>query len=381
MAFRDFRRLPHPIHRIVLKIGSSLITKGGRLHTPSLVRFVDLIVRLRERGAQVALVTSGAVASARHLLPPGHEATLPEKQALSSVGQVHLMERYRKAFERKKVKVGQVLLSEYVLKHRPSYINARTTFTALNGLGVLPIINENDVMSVEELKFDSNDALGAVVCGLIDADLYVILSDVDGLYRNFGTPQAERLTTVRGVDASIEREAGGSRSAVGTGGMASKVAAARRAGRFGVPTLIASGRHKDLYGALMAEGKGTLFLPPDWLGDTSPQLKNHGSKKIWLASTIHTQGRLFVDGGAASALTEKKSSLLPSGIRKVEGDFHAGDVVAIVNASGKELARGVSTYSSYEVRLIQGLKTSEIAAKLGYRNADEVVHRDNLLLV
>ncbi|MBN8217841.1 MAG: glutamate 5-kinase [Spirochaetes bacterium] len=381
MPMRDFKRLPHPIERLVIKIGSSLLTKEGRIHRASVARFVDLIARLREKGCQTALVTSGAVASARHLLPVGAAPTLAQKQALASVGQVHLMELYRKEFEKRGHKVGQVLLSEYLLKHRPSWLNARTTLTALFDLGVIPVINENDVMSVEELKFDSNDALGAVVCGLMDADLYIILSDVDGLFRRFGTPEQSLIETVRGVDASVEKEAGLSRSAVGTGGMASKVSAARRAGRFSVPTLIANGRTKTLWEDLFARGRGTLFYPPDWTDGVSPEHRQANRKKAWLASTIHPSGKLFVDGGAVSALLERHSSLLPSGVLRVEGNFHGGDVVAICAEDGRELARGVSAYASYEIRKIQGHKTSEIPALLGYRNADEVVHRDNLMVL
>lgn len=356
--------------RLVIKVGSSLLTKNGRINAGEIRRYASLIEELHREGYQVALVTSGAVASAGI---PAPSKSLPVRQALASVGQVRLMEIYRKIFEKKKIPVGQVLLSEYLLKHRPSYLNARFTLGTLFELKVLPIINENDVVSTEELKFGDNDTLGAIVAGLIEADLYVILSDVDGLYRDFGTPRQALVERVEVIDAAISKEAGGSGSEVGTGGMASKVRAAKLAFRFGIPTLITNGRASGLRIAILKKNRGTLFVPP-----LVPENKIN-RKKTWIASGLNLPGKIHVDSGAEEALLKKSSSLLASGIERVEGNFHSGDVCSVYGKRGREIARGISNFSSYEVRKIMGRHSREIPSLLGETSYEEVIHRDNLV--
>ena len=363
----SFRRLSAFPKRIVVKIGSSLLAREGRIHRPSVRRYVEFLTALRAR-SEVALVTSGAVASADLEVGPGD--ALAAKQARAAVGQVHLMEMYRREFARSDLRVGQLLLAETLLKHRLSWLNARNTLMTLFRYGVVPIINENDPVAVEELKFGDNDALGAIVSALVDADLYVILSDVEGLFTDFGTASARLVEEVNKIDASVEREAGGSGSTVGTGGMASKLRAAKIAGRYGVPTLIASGRSPDLLQRVGIDMRGTLF---------HPERRTVKGPRAWMASALHLGGRLVVDGGAEAALTKKRSSLLPSGVTAVEGRFHAGDLVAVVNEEGREIARGLVNYSSYEVQRIRGKKTHQIAETLGHAAHDEIIHRDHLL--
>lgn len=364
--------LPKKTKRLVIKIGSSLLTKNGRINAGEIRRYATLIEALHREHYQVALVTSGAVASAGIATP---SKSLPFRQALASVGQVRLMEIYRKIFEKKNIPVGQVLLSEYLLKHRPSYLNARFTLGTLFELKVLPIINENDVVSTEELKFGDNDTLGAIVAGLIEADLYVILSDVDGLFRNFGTPAQTLIERVEVIDASISREAGGSGSEVGTGGMASKVRAAKLAHRFGIPTLVTNGRVGDLRGAILKKNRGSLFVPP------AGSENRINRKKTWIASGLHLPGKIHIDNGAEDALLKKSSSLLASGILRVEGNFHSGDVCAVYGKRGREIARGISNFSSYEVRKIMGRHSREIPILLGESSYEEVIHRDNLVRI
>ncbi len=360
-------RSPKSPRRLVIKIGSSLLTKNKVIDGDQIARYADLVARLLKEKYEVALVTSGAVASAGLSVAPG---SLPLRQALASVGQVHLMEMYRKVFAKKKIPVGQVLLSEYLLKHRPSYLNASSALRTLFELKVLPIINENDVVSTEELKFGDNDTLGAIVAGLIHADQYVILSDVDGLYRRFGSPEQELIPRVNRIDSHLEKEAGGSGSAVGTGGMASKVRAAKLAFTFAIPTLIMNGRSKDLFGDILGGKKGTLFVPPQ---------SGVNKKKTWIASTINLPGKISVDSGAEEALTRKNSSLLASGVVRVDGNFHSGDICSVLGMRGRVIAKGICNFSSYDLRKIMGRHSREIPMLLGETSYEEVIHRDNLV--
>lgn len=229
------------------------------------------------------------------------------------------------------------------------------------------------MVSTEELKFGDNDTLGAIVAGLIEADLYVILSDVDGLYRDFGTPRQALVERVEVIDAAISKEAGGSGSEVGTGGMASKVRAAKLAFRFGIPTLITNGRASGLRIAILKKNRGTLFVPP-----LVPENKIN-RKKTWIASGLNLPGKIHVDSGAEEALLKKSSSLLASGIERVEGNFHSGDVCSVYGKRGREIARGISNFSSYEVRKIMGRHSREIPSLLGETSYEEVIHRDNLV--
>jgi glutamate 5-kinase len=363
-------RFPQPLKRVIIKIGSSLLTKEKRIDPASIRRYASFIADLRLRGLEVALVSSGAVASAGDLR---EDPSLPTRQALASIGQVHLMDRYRRSFEKHKIRVAQVLLSEYLLKDRPSYLNASVTLKTLFKMGVLPIINENDAVSTEELQFGDNDVLGAIVAGLCQADLYIILSDVDGLFLDYGKPHARLLPVVDHISADLEKEAGGSRSSVGRGGMSSKLRAAKLALKFKVPTLISNGRKNKLFQTIFQEGAGTLFLTP------GNALRG---KKAWIASAINLSGQLILDSGAAEAIRQRGSSLLPSGVVDVKGHFHAGELCLLKNEAGVEIGKGISRYSSYEVEKIKGKKSSEITGILKIakdRFHKEIIHRDELV--
>lgn len=365
------------LKRVVVKLGSRVLTDdNGELDYDVLRRICADIARLHQQGIEVVLVSSGAVAAGRSALGMTERPrTIPQKQAAAAVGQSRLMRAYEEAFAPFGLVVGQILLTAEDLAGRQRFLNARATLDALLAAGAVPVINENDTVAVEEIKFGDNDNLSALVTNLAEAGLLLILTDIEGFYSADPRtdPAASLVPLVRGVTREVERAAGGSGSSVGTGGMATKVAAAKKAGKNGVPTIMACGKRPGIITAAVAgEEVGTLFLPADEGG--------LNRRKHWIAYTLRPVGRLLVDGGARKALLEKGTSLLPSGIASVEGRFERGSCVRICDAEGREIARGLADYGSEEITRLAGHKSCEIESILGYRYGDEVVHRDNLVL-
>jgi glutamate 5-kinase len=360
------------VRRLVVKVGSNVLTT--RQHKPNRP-VIRQIVELRSRGVEVAIVTSGAVAAGMGRLNlTQRPEQIAELQALAAIGQNLMMNSYKTLFRRHNVPVGQVLLTaEDILDNRRRYLNLENTFRSLFAYGAVPVINENDSVAVAELrrKLGENDMLAAYVSNLIRADLLVIMSDVEGLYTAFGPngPEGELLREVRDSD-SLETMAGGSYSGIGSGGMITKLRAARLLMTCGEMTLIAHGRKHRLLNIMDGQPLGTLFLPEG---------KRLGSRKRWIAFASQCRGRVVVDGGAQRAMAEQYRSLLPAGIVACEGDFAAGDVISIDNEGSEELGRGLSRYSSEELRRILGKSSPAVAKELG-RPALEVIHRDDLVL-
>jgi len=365
------------VKRIVIKIGSRVLTADGDgLDDVFLSALAGEVARQREKGHEVIIVSSGAVAAGVKALGLNERPrTIPQKQAAAAVGQSKLMQAYEQAFSRHGLKVAQMLLTRDDLANRLRFLNARATMDALLAFGVVPVINENDTVVVEEIKFGDNDNLSALVTSLVEAHLLVILTDIDGYYDADprSNPDARLVPLVKAVTREVERAAGSSGSSVGTGGMVTKLAAAKRVGRYGVPTLIINGRKTDtLASALDGEEVGTLFLPSG---------ENLNRRKHWIAYTLRPRGRIYIDTGALVALTRHGKSLLPSGVVRVEGDFDRGACVLVCGPDGKEFARGIADYSRQELEKIFGCRSSEIEKCLGYRYGDEIIHRDNLVIL
>jgi glutamate 5-kinase len=361
--------------RLVVKVGSGLITSPGEgLDAKRITALAADIAALVAERREVALVSSGAiVAGTARLGLTSRPRSIPEKQAAAAVGQSALMWHYEQAFKRHGIKVGQVLLTGQDISDR--YLNARNTLLALLDFGVLPIVNENDTVAVEEIKVGDNDNLAALVAHLIDADLLVLLTDVDGLYTGDPRrdPSARRIDTVEAVTEEIQKLCFDKEGRVSIGGMATKLEAAQKAGASGIPMVIASGREPGTLGRLLkGEALGTHFVPRD---------DRLAARKRWIAFAVPPQGRLTVDAGARKALTEKGKSLLPSGVVDVDGEFSAGEVVALAEPDGQEFARGLVNYDAGELRKIRGGKTAEIEKTLGYKGLAEVIHRDNLVVL
>jgi glutamate 5-kinase len=362
---------------VVIKVGSSVLASHARgINTRRIGALARECAALAAEGYQLAMVSSGAIASG--LAPLGlteRPKSLPLKQAAAAVGQSRLMWAYERAFARYKRQVAQVLLTGDDLSRRARFLNARHTMMTLLELGVIPIINENDTVAVDEIKFGDNDTLASLVVGLIDAHLLVILSDVDGLYTGdpHRDPDAVRLVNVERVTSEVERTAGGSSRSEGTGGMVTKLSAAKRAASCGAGTLIIDGRRTGVLSrALHGDPVGTMFFP------TAESLS---SRQQWIAHAVRVAGQLWLDAGAVRAVVESGKSLLPSGVTKVSGDFAAGDAVACLDSVGRVVARGLINYPASDMAKICGLKTSEIAKRLGYKYYDEVIHRDNLVVI
>ena len=360
--------------RLVVKVGSGLITSPGEGLDAKRINALDAdIAALVAERREVALVSSGAiVAGTARLGLTSRPRSIPEKQAAAAVGQSALMWHYEQAFKRHGIKVGQVLLTGQDISDRGRYLNARNT---LLDFSVLPIVNENDTVAVEEIKVGDNDNLAALVADLIDADLLVLLTDVDGLYTGDPRrdPSARRIDTVEAVTEEIQKLCFDKDGRVSIGGMATKLEAAQKAGASGIPMVIASGREPGTLGRLLkGEALGTHFVPRD---------DRLAARKRWIAFAVPPQGRLTVDAGARKALTEKGKSLLPSGVTHVDGEFGAGEVVSVTDAGGREFARGLVNFDAVELRKIRGAKTAEIEKTLGYKGLAEVIHRDNLVVL
>lgn len=360
--------------RLVVKVGSALVTNNGAgLDLAAIHEWAQQIAELRHNGKQVVLVSSGAIACGMQRLGwQKRPKAVHELQAAAAVGQMGLAQVYESAFSAHGLHTAQILLTHDDLADRKRYLNARATLITLLELGVIPIINENDTVVTDEIKFGDNDTLGALVANLVEADCLIILTDQPGLFTADPRkdPSATLITSARAGDPSLEAMAGGAGTQIGTGGMITKVLAAKRAARSGADTVIASGREKTPLTRLSAgESVGTLLV-----ADTLPMT----ARKQWLADHLQLAGSLTLDQGAILALREGKS-LLPVGVREVHGDFERGAAVACLDASGREIARGLCNYGSSEVRLIAKHPSSDIEGILGYMEEPELIHRDNMV--
>ena len=373
-------KLSLPYKRIVAKFGTNLLTGGGnRLNQDIMSKLVSQAARLHQQGREMVIVSSGAIAAGRYKLElAGQLKGIPYRQVLASVGQSRLMNAYEQLFDQHGIVVAQALLTKTDLSDRSGYLNARNTLLALLELGAVCIVNENDVVAVDEIqeaKFGDNDNLSAMVANLIDADLLIMLTDIAGLYEADPQrhPKARLITQVDRIDAEIERLAAKTPSQMGTGGMATKIEAARLATASGVTVVIADGQEPDVITRLVSgEAIGTRFLP------VTSKLE---SRKRWMLSGLCVRGRLVVDAGAAAALKKHKRSLLAAGIKRAEGRCQRGDIVNIYDPRGTRIGSGITNYSSADIETIKGAHSKQIARLLGYDYGAEVVHRNNLVVL
>ncbi|MFZ5502089.1 MAG: glutamate 5-kinase [Pseudomonadota bacterium] len=363
--------------RIVVKVGSSLVTnQGAGLDLEALSNWARQIAALRADGRDVVLVSSGAIAEGMQRLGWNARPTLlHDLQAAAAVGQMGLVQAYERCFRQHNLHAAQILLTHADLADRERYLNARSTLSTLLSLNVIPVINENDTLVTDEIKFGDNDTLGALVSNLIDADALIILTDQDGLYTADPRkdPTATLVSEARAGDEHLERMAGGSGSHIGRGGMITKILAAKRAARSSAHTVIASGHERDVLLRLMrGESIGTLL--------TAAKL-SLVARKQWLADHLQVAGKLVLDAGALDALRSGGRSLLPIGVTRVIGEFQRGAVVACISETGEDIAHGLSNYNSEEARIIARHASQEIPALLGYGGDKEIIHRDNLVLL
>jgi glutamate 5-kinase len=359
-----------------VKVGSAILTDNGELRTRAFGDISRQIAALRDAGREVVLVSSGAIAIGSRDLGwnvPGE--SIPEKQAAAAVGQIGLIELYKKHFGRAGYKVAQILVTRGGLEDRERFLNARHTLLTLLRAGVVPIVNENDTVATDEIRFGDNDNLSATVVNLVGADLLVILTDVEGLFREPprpGQPDPPLFGVIDAVTPEIERAAQGSASAFGRGGMTTKLEAAQAAARCGAATVLCSGRRRNaIVRAAMGEETGTLFR-------AGIRIR---SRKHWLAFTTQTRGELLLDAGAVDAIERRSTSLLPAGVSEVRGTFGIGDAIVCRAPDGRAVAHGLVAYTSDDIRSIAGQGTSGIQQVLGYSNGDEVIHRDDLVLL
>jgi glutamate 5-kinase len=363
--------------RVVIKVGSAVLTNGEGLDLGVIDGLARQIAFLCSSGREVILVSSGAVAAGRQRLGVVKTSNeqLRVKQALAATGQGLLMQAYEQAFAGHDQIVAQVLLNHSDLSHRRRYLNVRNTISTLFELGTVPIINENDTVSTEELKFSDNDTLGAMIANMIGADMYIILTDVECLYtaNPVRDPQARPIYTVAMIDNEIERMAGNSGGTLGTGGMRTKIQAARMVSACGSASFIGPGRNANILRDLFSgELVGTFFLP---------SREPINSRKHWIAYVLKPEGSLVLDNGAVQALCHQGKSLLPSGVVQVNGTFTTGAPVHCLDQQGTVIAAGLSNYRAADVNRIKGCKSSQIEQILGYKDSDEVIHRDNLVLL
>jgi glutamate 5-kinase len=361
--------------RLLIKVGSSVLTTArGTLNHRRVHRLADQVAELHEQGRESIIVSSGAIAAGVGELRLGaRPKTMPGLQAAAAVGQSRLIQAYAESFRRHGIHVGQVLLGREDMEDRRRFLNTRNTLRALLDCSCVPIINENDSVFVEEIRYGDNDFLAAHLATVVLADLVVLLTNVGGLYETDERGRRRIVRTVPRVSDDVLGLDRGDASARGTGGMATKLRAAATVTRAGVPVVVANGRERSVLLRIIAgEGVGTLFLPAR---------RQMASRKRWIGFTARSRGGLVVDQGARRALVERGKSLLASGVRAVSGRFEKGDVVSLSVEGAGEFARGLANYDSAEVALIQGCHTREIEARIGYKDYDEVVHRDNLVLV
>jgi len=359
------------IKRVVVKIGTSSITDDDRISAAKIEGFARQISSIRKSGYEVVIVTSGAISAGAGIL--GMKRTnlaIPEKQALAAVGQAVLMNEYKSCFSLYGCSVGQVLLTEDDMRHRTRFLNARNTLNALINMDVIPVINENDTVAVNEIKIGDNDTLSAHVYSLVEADLLVLLSDIDGFYNDLNDPEPVRF--IGKISDDIRSRAGGSGTKHGTGGMVTKVNAAEMIMRLGGMMVIADGGEESvLERVLRGEMTGTLF---------AGQSVKVNSRKKWI-SMRKGKGIVVIDDGAVNAITKNKKSLLAAGITHVNGRFVMGDIIDVVNSSDVPVARGIVNYSSEELEQIKGKKNAEIRGILGIKYFEEVINRDDFILL
>jgi len=363
--------------RVVVKVGSQILSSGDGIEETRLRELVRELAELHERKKEIVIVSSGAVAAGMTRLGrKDRPKTIPEKQALAAVGQIKLMALYERAFSKFDKSVAQVLLTADDLANRQRYINAKHTFHMLLASSIIPIVNENDTVAVEEMKFGDNDHLSALVATLLEADLLVILSDVEGVYDvDPRVHENARLIPLIGEARGIRQAIGGeSLSVAGTGGIVTKLAAAEEAAAAGIPTIITSGLQQGALGKVFAEKEtvGTLILA---------EANRLTSRKHWIAYNLKPTGEIIVDQGAHDAVVQKGKSLLPSGLKEIRGAFGVGECVRCLDGQGQEFARGLVNYSAQELNRIKGLHTSRIEKVLGYKGFDEIIHRDDLVVL
>jgi glutamate 5-kinase len=361
--------------RIIVKVGSGVLTKDAGLNIKAVNAISRQVCRLIEQGLEVILVSSGAMASGTAKIGlTKRPEEIPKRQAVAAIGQAGLIREYEKAFARYQKKVAQILLTSDGLTNRRRYLNARNTLYTLLSWNVVPIINENDTVSVEEIKFGDNDNLAAMIALLMDADLLINLSDIEGLFTKDPRKHAdaEIIPVVPTIKKRIEKLAGDIPGALGTGGMLSKVMAAKKVTAAGIPMIIAKGEHPNILLKLFSgKAHGTFFVP---------KKEKISSRKRWIGFTLKPKGTVRIDDGAANAILKNGKSLLPIGIIGIEGEFDVGAPVECVNKNNRVLGTGLVNYCSADIQHIMGLKSNQIKARLGYKPYDEVIHRDNLVV-
>jgi glutamate 5-kinase len=364
------------LRRVVVKVGTSLLAPpGGGVHARRFSELAGDVCALLDSGREVVMVSSGAVGlGVRRLGLDAKPRSIPEKQAAAAIGQIDLCRRYERAFARRGRSVGQILLTHGGLSERELFLNARHTLHTLVARGAVPVINENDSVATEELRFGDNDQLAAQVVNLCGAELLVLLTDIDGLHdRDPREPGARPIRELEQVEPAHLELAGGTGTALSSGGMRSKLEAARSATRYGAFTVIADGRRRGVLSRIVAgEELGTLVHP------AREQLS---SRKHWIAFSLKPRGTLRLDEGAVRALVERRASLLPAGVSGVEGEFGVGDPVSCRGPDGREVARGLISYSAADMRVIMGQKSSRISSLLGYSSGSWVIHRDDLIVL
>jgi glutamate 5-kinase len=373
----NLRQIPiERVKRVVVKVGSNVLTARRGLDLRVMRRIARQICGLMDRGLDVILVSSGAMASGvKKIGLDRRPDELPRRQAVAAVGQAGLIMEYEKAFERHGRKVAQILLTSEDLASRKRYLNARNTLNTLLEWKIVPIINENDTVSVEEIKLGDNDNLAAMIALLMDADLLVVLSDIDGLFTQDPRTHrdAELIPVVTVISKRTESAAGRIPGPLGTGGMMSKINAARKVTSAGVPMVVAKGDKPDILTRLLeGEAHGTYFVP---------RREKLTRRKCWIAFSLKPKGSLAIDAGAAAALTSRGKSLLASGITSVRGEFTVGTPVELQSPAGEAIGVGLVNYSAADIRRIMGLKSQHIRQVLGHKPYDEVIHRDNLVIM
>lgn len=364
------------VRRVILKIGTSVLLDSEARISPAKVEgFARQIRAIKDMSVDVIVVSSGAIACGMETVGLSRKPKeMARKQALASIGQIVLMKMYMEAFAKVGLRASQILLTHEDIRSRSRCLNLLNTIDTLLTMNVVPVINENDTLSFKEIMFGDNDNLSALIAQITSADILFLLSDVEGLYDKDPNrfPDARLIKIVKKIDENVERLADGTASEKSVGGMKSKIEAARKAAQYGIPTRLVRGDVQDVVlRVLQGEELGTLFLAK----------KRLPRKKCWIAFAFKPKGRLWVDNGAERAIVSKGKSLLPSGIVKVEGDFARGECVEISSASGRLIGRGITNYSSADVARIKGSKSVEIERKLGYKYTEEVIHRDNMVVM
>lgn len=363
--------------RVVVKVGTSTLTHStGKLNVERIKKLVQELAELESQGKEIILVTSGAVGAGMEILGlTERPKTIPEKQAAAAVGQGILMHTYEKFFAEHKQVVAQVLLTREDSVKRTRYTNSRNTLLTLLKMGVIPIINENDAVAIDELKIGDNDTLSAMVASIVDADVLIILSDVEGVYTDNpqSNPSAQLIGEISDITPELEELAGGPGTMRGTGGMYTKIQAGKIAVNSGVAMVIASGFRDGVIGEVLGGGQvGTIFLSKE---------NRLQVRKRWLAFGARTQGTITIDKGCEKAILSGGSSLLAAGISAVAGEFKQGNTISVITLEGREIARGIVNYDGEDTRKIMGVHTNEIIQTLGSKPYDEVIHRDNMVLL